>query len=60
MSEERIKALCQSIYNEIDFALNDIVWRDHPQVVESLTNAKELLEVVLEGLSEDPEELNFD
>lgn len=61
MSGKRIRALCQAAWTEVDCAMNDLVWRDNPDVFESLKNAKELIEVVMEDFSdEDPEELNFD
>ena len=60
MTSEKLKALAQAVWSEIDCAQNDLVWRDHPQTIESLTNAKELLEVIMDDCREEIEELNFD
>ena len=60
MTAEKLRALLTAISTEIDCAMNDLVWREHPLVIESLTNAKELASMVIEDCHDELEELNFD
>jgi hypothetical protein len=62
----RLKALLSAIYSEVDLARNDLVYRDHQETHDALSNAQELIgtakEVIIEELGDDYdiEELNFD
>ena len=61
MSPKRIRALALSIDGEIDCAMYSLVWKENPDVIENLNNARELLQCVLEQLGDpdDPDELDF-
>ena len=61
MTGSRIRALCNSVWCEIDCAQNDLVWKENPGVHESLSNAKELLGIIQNAFPADnPDELYFD
>lgn len=58
----RLRALLLASDLEIESAANELVWRDHQVVVESLSNARELIACAIDHLGhpDDPEELDFD
>lgn len=62
MTDAKTRALANSIYNSIECALCDLVWNEHPIIVEELKNAQELCEIILGQLQDpdDPEELDFE
>ena len=62
MTSRKLRALARSTLLELDCAMNDLVWQDHPEVIESLNNAKELVEIILEAHEDEDEieELEFE
>ena len=60
--DTRIRALAFSIHGSIDCAMNSLVWKDHPDAIEDLRNAQDILDVILDlvGDKDDPDELDFD
>lgn len=62
MNAARLRALLIASDSEIDCAMNSLVWAENKQVMEDLSNARELIKVALESLGDpdDPEELDFE
>ena len=61
MTERKLRALCKSAYAEIDCAMNELVWAENPTAMQALSDAQELIGIILEDCSDDDvEELEFE